>query len=185
MGIAEDKHFDLRPIHDKIDEAHWHLTNAQKRNQVKANEERSSQLKKLHLKLKTFVNHIHTTLCSHLVKHYELISLGKISVSRIVKKEDGKRGLPRRAKRDLLCLQHYKFRTRLEHRCLGTDCEAIIQNEAYTSKTCGVCGVKNNQLGASETFYCNSCGYETHRDVNGARNILLKSLKLFSFVGAS
>lgn len=96
VGTEEDKRFNLWPIHDKIDETHWHLTNAQKRNQPWVAEDRMRQLKKLHLKLKTFVNHIHTTLCSHLVKHYEMVSLRKIKISSIVKKESGKKTIARR-----------------------------------------------------------------------------------------
>ena len=182
VGVEEDKKFDLRPIHSKIDETHNHLSNAQNRNQQIAAEQRKAQLKKLYLKLKTKVDNIHTTLCSHLVKHYRLVSLGKISISNIVKKEGREKSLSRRAKRDLLCWQHYRFRQRLLHRVKETDSEVIVQDESYTSKTCGLCGMRNKNLGASETFVCNSCGYETHRDINGARNILLKTLKMFPFV---
>lgn len=157
------------------------MTNAQKRGQALATEQRKSVLKKLHLKLKTFVDHVHSTLCSHLVKHYRLVSLGKIPVSKLVQKETAVRKLAPRARRDLLCWQHYKFRQKLLHRAKETDCEVIIQDESYTSQTCGKCGIKNKQLGSKETFNCNSCDYETHRDINGARNILLKTLKMFPF----
>ena len=181
VGVEEDKKIDIRPIHDKIDETSRHLSNAINRNQQIAVEQRKAQMRKLYLKRKTKVDTIHTTLCSHLVKHYQFVSLGKISVSKIVKKGEGGGDLPRRAKRDLLCWQHYRFRQRLLHRVTGTDCQVIVQNEAYTSKKCGLCGVQNKKLGGSETFVCNSCGYETHRDINGARNILLKTLKMFPF----
>ena len=40
---------------------------------------------------------------------------------------------------------------------------------------------ENKQLGGSETFYCENCKYDTHRDVNGARNILLKYMNIFPF----
>ena len=43
------------------------------------------------------------------------------------------------------------------------------------------CGERNKQLGGNETFYCKKCEYETHRDVNVTRNILLKYFNIFHF----
>ena len=50
--------------------------------------------------------------------------------------------------------------------------------EAYTSRTCGLCGTLNHDLGGAKTFQCvdEHCGVQIDRDVNGARNILLREL---------
>lgn len=180
VGREEDKKRVTRKLYDEIDEAHHYLSVARKLQKRQAIEDRISQLKKLHLKLKTFVDHIHLKLCSHLVANYKLIVLGKINTSSIVRKDRPKH-LAKRANRDLLEWRHYQFRQRLLHRVRNTYCEAIIQDESYTSKTCGQCGVKNETLGGSDRFICKSCDYETDRDVNGARNIMLKYLELFPF----
>ena len=180
VGLEEDKMYDIRKLHNKIDEAQKHLTYAQEHNNSTAQKQRIRQLKKLHLKVKTFVDDIHLKLSSHLVKDYSYVALGKIGVANIVKK-DRPNHLSRRANRDLLCWRHYQFRQRLTNRVTMTDCQLVIQNEAYTSKKCGRCGQLNRSLGASETFICKSCDFETHRDINGARNILLKSLGMFPF----
>ncbi|KAH3850879.1 hypothetical protein DPMN_093354 [Dreissena polymorpha] len=177
VGIKEDKQYVISKLHNKIDHAHMHLTKAQNKKQQQAASERIVSLKKTHLKLKTFVEDIHLKLSSHLVKEYQYVALGKINVAPLVKKKH----LSKRAKRDLLYWQHYRFRQRLTHRTTNTDCIFEVQNEAYTSMTCGVCGKLNKNLEKSETFYCDSCNYNTHRDVNGARNILLKSLNMFPF----
>ena len=76
---------------------------------------------------------------------------------------------------------NYQFRERLLNRAVGTDCNVIIHNEAWTSKTCEKCGNRNMKLGSSVTYECSKCQYSTHRDVNEARNILLRSLDLFPF----
>ena len=102
-----------------------------------------------------------------------------MSVSQIFRK-DRPNPLHRKSNRELLCWRHYQFRERLLNRAVGTDCNVIIQNEAYTSKTCGQCSYRNN-IGSSVTYECSRCKYETHRDVNGARNILLRSLDMFPF----
>src|SRR2546423_588161 len=52
--------------------------------------------------------------------------------------------------------------------------KVVICTEEYTSKTCGCCGVINKNLGSLKTFKCPSCGATIDRDVNGARNVLLK-----------
>lgn len=183
VGRKEDKERVIHKLHDKIDQVHSLLSKARDRKQEQAVQDRIGQLKKLHLKLKTYVNDIHLKLSSHLVKNYKLVVLGKISVSSIVRKDKPKH-LSRKSNRDLLCWQHYRFRERLLHRALDTECNVIVQDERYTSMTCGQCGMKNKQLGGSETFSCNNCNYKTHRDINGARNILLKYLEQFPFVSA-
>lgn len=45
-------------------------------------------------------------------------------------------------------------------------------DEAYTSQTCPVC---NRRKKTSGRIYRCKCGYELHRDVHGARNILSKA----------
>ncbi|KAH3717683.1 hypothetical protein DPMN_060478 [Dreissena polymorpha] len=177
VGIEEDKQYVISKLHNKIDHAHMHLTKAQNKKQQQAARERIVSLKKVHLKLKTFVEDIHLKLSSHLVKEYQYVALGKINVAPMVKKKH----LSKRAKRDLLYWQHYRFRQRLINRTTNTGCVLDVQDEAYTSKTCGMCSTINESLEKSETFNCDNCKYNTHRDVNGARNILLKSLSMFPF----
>jgi transposase len=52
---------------------------------------------------------------------------------------------------------------------------AIICTEEYTSKTCGRCGELNN-VGKSEIYRCSKCLLVIDRDINGARNILIKNI---------
>lgn len=47
--------------------------------------------------------------------------------------------------------------------------------EDYTSKTCGKCGYIDNNLGSKKIYDCKKCKIKIDRDVNGARNILLKN----------
>jgi transposase len=64
------------------------------------------------------------------------------------------------------------------------NCEAIHRaqyievNEAYTSKTCGKCGFIDYELGSNHIYNCPKCKNKLDRDVNAARNILMKNKKL-------
>jgi hypothetical protein len=54
----------------------------------------------------------------------------------------------------------------------------IVCDEAYTSKTRGQCGGIHQHPGVCKTFKCPSCKLVIERDVNRARNILLRYLTL-------
>ncbi len=129
-------------------------------------------------KLKYRIKHIHEVVCRHFVANYGLVSLGDLGVSRIVKKNRAEGGLPRSVKDDLHLWKHHDFRERLKHRGRESGCTVVIQDESFTSVTCGVCRQENKNLGTSKIFDCPSCGYRTDRDINGARNILQKTLGL-------
>jgi|SaaInlStandDraft_1057018.scaffolds.fasta_scaffold04052_8 transposase len=46
------------------------------------------------------------------------------------------------------------------------------------NKTCTNCGNLHKSLGSNKTYKCEKCNVIMERDVNGARNILLKNHKL-------
>ena len=51
-----------------------------------------------------------------------------------------------------------------------------VCNEAYTTKTCGRCGVVNNAVGGAAVFHCGACGLVADRDYHAARNIYLRAM---------
>ncbi len=53
----------------------------------------------------------------------------------------------------------------------------VLCNESYTSKTCPECGCIHAKLGGNKRFQCPECGYNAHRDWNGARNIMIRALQ--------
>ena len=76
----------------------------------------------------------------------------------------------------MLSLGHFKFLEKLKFKCKEFQRNLIITSEEHTSKTCGNCGIVNYNLGSKHLFKCSSCEVKIDRDINGARNILIKYL---------
>ena len=76
----------------------------------------------------------------------------------------------------LLALSHYKFRQKLLCRAKEKGNFVIISNESYTSKTCGKCGNLHENLSGNRTYKCENCALNIDRDINGARNILIRTI---------
>ena len=97
------------------------------------------------------------------------------SYQKMVNKRAKRRVINNDTARRLLMWSHYKFRQRLLHKARQWGRTVVIVNEAYTSKTCTRCGWQNDQLGCAKVFICRECHLRIDRDVNGARNILLRN----------
>ena len=70
-------------------------------------------------------------------------------------------------------MSHYKFQQHLQHKCDEYGCKLLIVTEEYTSQCCGHCGKLSKKFN-KRIKTCTYCDTICHRDINGARNILLK-----------
>jgi putative transposase len=70
---------------------------------------------------------------------------------------------------------HYKFKQHLFNKCKEYGCKFIEVTEEYTSQLCVMCG-NTDKTFIGRIKKCKHCNYSIHRDVNGARNILLKNI---------
>jgi IS605 OrfB family transposase len=127
---------------------------------------------KLWRKIKNYVSELHNKVVKFLVSNYDEIILPEFRVSEMMR---GKR-LSRMTKRLLNMFSFWKFRDKLENRCLREGKKLYIVDESFTSKTCGNCGNLKDMKG-EEVYKCEECGIEIDRDVNGARNIFLKNMR--------
>jgi len=130
-------------------------------------------------RIKHLVLDMHCKIANYLVKSFSVIVLPDFRSQQMSKKKGAngkKRTIGRGTVKLMQTLSHYSFRTRLLQKAARTpECSVLICSEAYTSKTCGLCGKVNPKLGSSERFRC-TCGASLDRDVNAARNILLRNL---------
>ena len=97
-----------------------------------------------------------------------------MSIKGIVNKGTSK--LTKITKRIAHCLKFYKFKQRLDYKCMANHINYKEINEAYTSKTCSNCGNYDKMLGGKKVYNCKKCDIKINRDINGARGILIKSL---------
>ena len=70
---------------------------------------------------------------------------------------------------------HYRFRQCLVAKAEEFGVHIIIQNEAYTSKTCSWYG-KIQKIGESEVYNCQNCRTVMDQDENGAQEIFFQTL---------
>jgi transposase len=62
--------------------------------------------------------------------------------------------------------------------CKDNKSNLIVQEEQFTTKTCGNCGCINENVGSNKIFKCDKCNLIADRDFHAARNILIKFLTL-------
>jgi putative transposase len=125
------------------------------------------------------VKDLHNKVASLLVRNYKLIFLPTYETSQMVVKSARK--INRKSVRNMLSWSHAKFASHLEQMARRHGVLVIRCNESYTSKTCTNCGHVHTKLGGSKVFHCPSCGIRIPRDVNGARNIMLRALQATAF----
>jgi len=130
-------------------------------------------------RIKNLVKELHRKMATWLCETYKVVLIPVFETSRMVSR--GGRKINSKTARSMLTWSHYAFRALLKAKAELYPWVKVIEcNEAYTSKTCGCCGVINHKLGGSKTFRCKACGYIADRDISAARNILLRFLSLLS-----
>lgn len=111
---------------------------------------------------------IHNKACRYIYTSYDNVLIPNISSIKSNMKDNN---------RKLLSWNHGKFLERLQHHMHKNGKKMNVVTEEYTSKTCGNCGNIDEQLSNKDIYTCKCCNLKIGRDVNGARNILLKHLK--------
>lgn len=128
-------------------------------------------------KIQHLVREVHRKMTSWLCENYKVILIPKFETSRMVKR--GKRKLNSKTSRNMITWSHYAFRKMLMEKSELFPWVTVVEcDEIYTSKTCGHCGDINKNLGSAKTFRCQRCSYVADRDINAARNILIRYLTI-------
>lgn len=114
---------------------------------------------------------IHRKSALFFVKEFDVIVIPPFDASEMSRRSTRK--IRRVVVRSMLNWGHGLFRRRLISKAQEFGKTVVIQNEAYTTKTCSWCG---NRQSVDRVYRCKGCKTTMDRDVNGARGILLRAL---------
>lgn len=123
-------------------------------------------------KLRDLVDELHWKTINFLIRNFSVIILPTFEVQNMVNKENRK--IKKSVVRAMLSLRFYEFGERLKNKCKEYGIVLIRSNEAYTSKTNSFTG-EIMEIGSKKSFKHN--GIKIDRDINGARNILLRAMR--------
>ena len=131
-----------------------------------------NKINKLKNRINDLVSDLHRRVGFDLVSNNDIILMPAFETSEMVSKENRK--IRTKTVRAMLGLAHYKFKELLKWMCKKYNKTFVEVNEAYTSKTMSWNGNIKENLNGNKII---SDGHiRVDRDVNAARNILLRSL---------
>lgn len=116
------------------------------------------------------INELHWKTINNLLKTNDFIFYGDIKSHGIIK-----HGKNRTLNTRMNNMKFYKFKQRLLYKATEKNKKVYFVHEAYTSQTCCICG-SNNKPGNSKIYSCMTCKKQIGRDVNAAKNILMKGV---------
>jgi len=171
----------IKPLNDRADKLSSAISKVkkgtgrrQRKKYCKKKYNMRKRCNKLRKKVTNTVLDIHRKAARFLTDYYNVILIPSFETRRMVSRS---KSISKPTSRNMMQLSHYAFRQRLiELSNREKRCEVIVCTEEFTSKTCGQCGTLNLKLGSSKVFKCvnTGCNFTLDRDVNGARNIMIK-----------
>ena len=123
-------------------------------------------------RIQDLVDELHWQCINYLVNNFSVIVFPPFEVKGMTKKG---RKLRKSVVRSMLSIRFFDFKERLKQKCKECGVLYVEQNESYTSKTNSFNGELIPNLGGKEWFVFD--GIKVHRDLNGARNILLRAMR--------
>lgn len=131
-------------------------------------EKQRKKLAQTHKKVKNRRTDFLHKLSNAYVRNYRKIVIEDLNISKMMRQEKNSSNVTDSAWRTFIQLLTYKAEK------AGT--EIVLVDPKNTSKECSQCGAKTNKKLWQRKHSCPSCGYETDRDYNAAKNILRKGL---------
>jgi IS605 OrfB family transposase len=130
-------------------------------------------LSRLELLKKNLTDQIHWNFIDSILKKFDVVFFGDIKSHNIVKN-----GVNKTNNTNFMNIKFFKLKQKLVYKAFSLGKRAFLVNEYLTSQCCSKCG-QTNSVGSSETYNCSRCLLKTGRDLNAAKNILLKGIITF------
>jgi transposase len=113
-------------------------------------------------------DHHHWSLINNLLSRYDVVCLPPFEAHRKAQT------LSSKTNETMFSIAHSMLRTRLTYKAESQGKCVLSRGEEYTTQTCSSCGLLNKP--DDRAYACSRCGLSMHRDLNSAKNILVKSL---------
>ncbi len=125
-------------------------------------------------KVNSILHKVSRVIVNNAAKNKAAIVIGKL---KNLKKNKG-----RKFNRKLSSFSYHKLVNYLSYKAKQAGVPVYLVNEAYTSKSCSVCGTTGNRAG--NWFECSNCKYKDNADRNAAFNIGKRGLSYMLRSGA-
>ncbi len=174
----------------------------EKGKKIKNKSKLKKEINKIYRRIKGYVNEIHKKAAKYLCENYENIILPEFETKPMISDNKEKKEKERIAKIEeeskrkeeylklrktvkisnevkfvLQMQKHYSFKIYLKAKAKEYGTKVYNINEAYTSQACTNCGRLSKEYDNKRVKQC-KCGKKIDRDLNGSRNILIKSLRI-------
>jgi IS605 OrfB family transposase len=127
---------------------------------------------KIEQRIKNKLSDIQRKTAKFLCEKYDRVIIPEFRTQQMVTKNE-KRKVGKKTSRRMIRWGHYRFRELLKAKGATEGTRVVVGSEEWTSKTCGECGWINEKLKGEKELECEKCRKKVHRDVNGARNIMI------------
>jgi len=127
-------------------------------------------IRRMRERIQNLISDLHHKAALWLVKNFRMIVIPKFDAREMTIRKARK--ISSKTARKMLTLAHGRFRTILLDKAEEWGRTVVHVSEAYTSKTCSVCG-KQHEIGGKKVI---NCCKSYDRDINGARGIFLRAL---------
>ncbi len=164
-GCVEHKHNES--VLQKQDKS---IKQMKDRRRTKQSRVHKKKINRLEIRKANLVDELHWKTINILLKMNDFIFYGDIKSHGIVKN-----GNNHTLNTDMNNLKFYKFKQRLLFKAIERGKKVYETQEHYTTKTCSFCGSMNTP-GLSRVYECKNCKKKIGRDVNAAKNILMKGI---------
>jgi putative transposase len=134
---------------------------------------RKKQLGKLEQRKKHLVDELHWSVINDLLARHDTLYIGDIKSHDIVGRSKN-----HNLNQEFSDLRFYTFKQRLQFKAKLADKTVVFPHEAYTTQGCSMCGNLWSLVGSNELYTCKSrkCNAVFDRDINSAKNILMKGI---------
>jgi IS605 OrfB family transposase len=126
--------------------------------------------RKRHLKKIDYTDQLHWRFINNILSNHDVVFFGDIKSHDIVNK-----GSNKTLNQEFNDIKFYRLKQRMKYKATLLGKKVIYINEFLTTKTCSCCG-KINEPENSRVYDCKYCGEISDRDINSAKNILLKGM---------